>query len=152
MRTRWERRFAQAILRCIISFVTVNSQLLCVHGHGARSLQWNAIRRAVGRSLIHRGGDRVPRVCRQRAVHPTDTAIIYRRQPAVHTASSAVQFPIQPAFAVRPDADHVWRPARWAGLYSRTAVSGGIAMRKSAEHSLLVNNFQTVKYGYKEIL
>jgi len=34
----------------------------------------------------------------------------------------------------------------------RIAVRGGVAMRKSAKHSLFVTNFQTVIVVYKEVL
>ena len=37
-------------------------------------------------------------------------------------------------------------------LYSQIAIHGGVAMRKSAKHSLFINNFQTANVVYKEVL
>jgi len=49
-----------------------------------------------------------------------------------------------------PNAEQVRRAAQRVRLYPRTAVRGGVAMRKSAKESLFVDNFQTVNVVYKE--
>ena len=71
--------------------------------------------------------------------------VAYGRRHAVYTASSAVK-------CAGPNADQTRRAARRARLYSRTAVCGGVAMRKSAKLSLFVDNFQTVNVLYEEVL